>query len=219
MVISDLNSAKAQATAARINRELGIEQAVAIAADVTDENQVQQLIDQTLEHFGNVTTLVNNAGILFPTRAEDISLAEWSQVIAVNLTATFLCSRAVIMPMRAAGHGRIINMSSSAGRSVSTIGGAHYTAAKAGVLGLTRAFAKEYAREGILVNAVCPGLIATEMVRGTCSAQQIADYEESFPIHRLGSPDEVAEVVQFLSAGGSYITGASIDVNGGDLMI
>jgi NAD(P)-dependent dehydrogenase (short-subunit alcohol dehydrogenase family) len=121
--------------------------------------------------------------------------------------------------MRAAGHGRIINMSSSAGRSVSTIGGAHYTAAKAGVLGLTRAFAKEYAREGILVNAVCPGLIATEMVRGTCSAQQIADYEESFPIHRLGSPDEVAEVVQFLSAGGSYITGASIDVNGGDLMI
>ena len=219
VVICDIALDKAQQTSQRINAGLECESTVARATDVTDEQQVGDLVDQTVERFGRVSILVNNAGILFPTRIAEISLREWESVIGVNLTGSFLCSRAVIPTMRSASYGRIINMSSSAGRSVSTLGGAHYTAAKAGVLGLTRALAKELAGDGILVNAICPGLIDTEMVHDTCDPDRIARYEQSFPVSRLGQPSEVADVVLFLCAAGSYITGASIDVNGGDLMI
>ena len=122
--------------------------------------------------------------------------------------------------MRAAGWGRIVNFSSTAGKNVSTVGGAHYTAAKAGVLGFTRHLAKEAAPCGITVNAVCPGLIDTEMVRATISDEQTSAYAASFPIARLGAPEEVAELVAFLASDrAAYITGASLDINGGDLMI
>jgi 3-oxoacyl-[acyl-carrier protein] reductase len=219
VVVCDLDEEQARTTAGRIAQECGPGAALGLGADVTDEQQVQQMVERTLENFGCVHTLVNNAGILFPTRLHNIALDEWRRVIEVNLTGTFICSLAVIPHMKVAGRGRIINMSSSAGKSVSTIGGAHYTAAKAGVLGLTRAMAKELAADGILVNAVCPGLITTEMVLGSISAAEIDRYASSFPANRLGSPDEVAEIVQFLSESGSYVTGASIDVNGGDLMV
>jgi 3-oxoacyl-[acyl-carrier protein] reductase len=119
-----------------------------------------------------------------------------------------------------AGWGRIVNFSSTAGKSVSTLGGVHYTAAKAAVLGLTRAIAKEVASSGVCVNAVCPGLIETEMVHETCSDADLADYARSFPIPRLGQPSEVAALVTYLcSDDAAYITGASLDINGGDLMI
>ena len=116
--------------------------------------------------------------------------------------------------------GRIINISSSAGKNISTMGGAHYTAAKAAVLGLTRHMAKEVAKFGITVNAICPGLIDTEMVKSTITPQQTLKYTDSFPIQRLGRPKEVADLVNFISSEeAAYITGASIDINGGDLMI
>ena len=114
----------------------------------------------------------------------------------------------------------LINFSSTAGKNVSTVGGAHYTAAKAGILGFTRHLAKEEARHGITVNAVCPGLIDTEMVRSTISSKRSQENANSFPISRLGTPEEVAELVAFLASNrASYITGASLDINGGDLMI
>lgn len=219
VMVCDLIEDQAEATTRRINRHCGRVIAYSFGVDVTDERRVQQLVETVIQRFGHIHTLVNNAGILYPTRAADISLAEWNSVINVNLTGAFLCSRTVIPHMAAAGQGRIINMSSSAGRSVSTIGGAHYTAAKAGVLGLTRALAKELAAQGILVNAVCPGLIATEMVHSTISSRQIRHFENSFPVTRMGTPDEVADVVQFLCESASYINGAAIDVNGGDLML
>ena len=138
----------------------------------------------------------------------------------VNLKGTYLCSRAVLPAMRREGWGRIVNFSSTAGKNVSTLGGAHYTAAKAGVLGFTRHLAKEEARHGITVNAVCPGLIDTEMVRNTIGAKRRRSYARSFPISRLGKPGEVAELVAFLASDrAAYITGASLDINGGDLMI
>ena len=116
--------------------------------------------------------------------------------------------------------GRIVNFSSTAGKNVSTVGGAHYTAAKAGILGFTRHLAKEVAGYGITVNAVCPGLIDTEMVRSTISVERVRAYADSFPIQRLGEPFEVAELVAFLASDrAAYITGASLDINGGDLMI
>ena len=122
--------------------------------------------------------------------------------------------------MQQAGWGRIVDFSSTAGKNISTVGGAHYTAAKAGILGFTRHLAKEVASDGITVNAVCPGLIDTEMIRATIDEERTQAYAQSFPISRLGEPSEVAELVAFLASDrAAYITGASLDINGGDLMI
>ena len=217
VVVCDLNGEKAVQVAREIDpsgeRSLGLQ------TDVTSEDEVEALVATTLERFGKIGILVNNAGVLRSTRVEEISAAEWDLVLDANLKGTFLCSRAVLANMKANKYGRIINMSSSAGRSVSTLGGAHYTTAKAGVLGFTRALAKEMAPFGITANSICPGLIDTEMVRENCSPERLQAYEESFPISRLGSRDEVARLVLFLVADASYITGAAFDINGGDLMI
>jgi 3-oxoacyl-[acyl-carrier protein] reductase len=149
-----------------------------------------------------------------------IPLAEWRRTLDVNLTAVFLCAKAVVPAMTAQGFGRIVNVSSTAGKSVSTLGGAHYTASKAGVLGLTRAAAKELAPLGITVNAVCPGLIDTEMVRQNVAADRLEAYRRSFPIPRLGTAEEVADLIAFLASDqAGYVTGASFDITGGDLMV
>jgi 3-oxoacyl-[acyl-carrier protein] reductase len=192
----------------------------AIGGSVANSQDVQNMIAQTLEQFGRLDILVNNAGVLRPTKVIDIPEAEWDFILNVNLKGTFLCSQAALPAMQKNGWGRIINFSSTAGKNISTVGGAHYTAAKAGILGLTRHLAKEVARDGITVNAVCPGLIDTEMVRATISDERTKAYAESFPIPRLGKPIEVAELVAFLASDeAAYITGASLDINGGDLMI
>lgn len=188
--------------------------------DVTDRVAVRSLVDETVRDFGPIAVLVNCAGTLTPTRVIDITEDEWDGVVDVNLKGTFLCSQAVLPGMEELGWGRIVNLSSSAGKSVSTVGGAHYTAAKAGVLGFTRHLAKEVADIGVTVNAVCPGLIDTQMVRNTINEERMAWYANSFPIQRLGTSEEVATVVCFLaSEGASYITGVALDINGGDLMV
>ena len=212
VVVSDINGEKAMQVAEKIR-------GLAIQTDVTQEEQVDAMVKETIDRYGTVSILVNNAGILRPTRIDYVTKAEWDAVLDVNLNGTFLCSKAVLPIMKQNQFGRIINMSSSAGRSVSTLGGVHYTAAKAGVLGFTRAMAKEVAPFGITVNAVCPGLINTEMVRSECTPERVRAYEASFPIPRIGTPEEVARLVLFLASDASYITGASIDINGGDLMI
>jgi len=197
-----------------------LESVIGIQADVTKEQEVEQLIDKTIERFGTVDILVNNAGTLRSTRFHNITKQEWDFVMDVNMNGVFLCSKAVINIMKSKKNGRIINMSSSAGRSVSTLGGAHYTASKAAVLGLTRAVAKEVGSFDITVNAICPGLIATDMVKDSSTPDQLKNYEQSFPINRLGEPKEVADLAVFLASdAAAYITGASIDINGGDLML
>ena len=194
--------------------------ALVVAGDVTNIADVRRIVSQTVDTFGAVHVLVNNAGVLRPTPVIDIDEDEWDFVVGVNLKGTYLCSRAVLPVMRSQGWGRIVNFSSTAGKNVSTVGGAHYTAAKAGILGFTRHLAKEEAGYGITVNSVCPGLIDTEMVRATISDDRADAYAASFPIQRLGQPGEVAELVAFLASDrASYITGASLDINGGDLMI
>ena len=138
----------------------------------------------------------------------------------VNLTAPFLLTRAVLPAMKAQQYGRVVNISSTAGRMVSTLGGAHYTASKAGLLGLTRAAAKELGRFGITVNAVCPGMIDTELTRGSATAEELERYARGYPIPRLGTAREVADVICFAaSEAAGYITGAVFDINGGDLMM
>ncbi len=191
-----------------------------LAGDVSDPAGVKRAVDSCLDRFGRLDVMVNAAGILEPTRFFDLSPEEWRRVLEVNLTGAFFISQAAARPMRERGWGRIVHFSSTAGKTVSTLGGIHYTASKHGVLGLTRAAAKELAPFGITVNAVCPGLVDTEMVRGATSAEQRSDYAASFPIPRLGRPDEVAELAHFLASdAAAYITGAAIDINGGDLMV
>ena len=218
VAVNDLLPDDAQRVADEL-REVGTE-VLAVPGDVTNENDVRTMVSQATDSLGAVHILINNAGVLRPTAVIDIEEDEWDFVVGVNLKGTYLCSRAVLPTMRSQGWGRIVNFSSTAGKNVSTVGGAHYTAAKAGILGFTRHLAKEEAGYGITVNSVCPGLIDTEMVRDTISDDRADAYAASFPIQRLGLPEEVAELVAFLASDrASYITGASLDINGGDLMI
>ena len=218
IIVNDVNSEQADSTVSKINALGGI--AYPNNADVTTHDEVTNMADQCLTLYGNIHIFVNNAGVLKPTKVIDIEEQEWDWVIGVNLKGTYLCSRAVLPAMQDAGWGRIVNFSSTAGKSTSTVGGAHYTAAKAGILGFTRHLSREAAPFGITVNSVCPGLIDTEMVRSTISEDRAKFYTDSFPISRMGDPTEVAELVAFLASDkAAYITGASLDINGGDLTI
>jgi 3-oxoacyl-[acyl-carrier protein] reductase len=193
---------------------------LAVPGDVTVASVADSIIRIVETQLGRLDVLVNNAGVLKATRAEAISDEEWDFVVNGNLRSAFYCCRAAIPALRRSGRGGIINISSSAGKSVSTIGGVHYTAAKAGVLGLTRHLARELAPDNIRVNAVCPGLIDTPMVRTTIPDARVDAYAASFPARRLGLPSEVADLVAFLASDrATYITGASCDINGGDLTI
>jgi 3-oxoacyl-[acyl-carrier protein] reductase len=188
--------------------------------DVSNEDSVLNMVRLAMKEFGDIHILVNNAGIMLRTRFHDLDIEEWETMLKVNLTGPFLCMKAVLPSMMKNPGARIINISSSAGRSVSTLGGAHYTASKSGLLGLTRAVAKEVAPYGITVNAICPGLIDTPMVKDTTKPEELYAFLDSFPIQRLGLPTEIGDLVVFLcSDRASYITGASIDINGGSLMI
>ena len=210
---------QAAAVAARLE-ESGGERVLVLPGDVASSATVRAMVARALDRFGRLDVLVNNAAAAFSTRFEQIAEEEWRRAVDVNLTAAFLCIQAALPAMKANRYGRVVNLSSTAGKSVSTLGGAHYTASKAGLLGLTRAAAKELGPHGITVNAVCPGLIDTELTREHATPEQLAVHARSFPVPRLGTAAEVAELICFLaSERAGYITGAAIDINGGDLMI
>jgi len=218
VVMADVDDAGLAKSVAAVGEHGG--QAIATHLDVRDQSQVTALVAQIEKDHGPIAILVNCAGNLRPTPVIDIPEAEWDLIVDVNLKGTFLCSQAVLPGMIAQRWGRIVNLSSTAGKNVSTVGGAHYTAAKAGILGFTRHLASEVAADGITVNSVCPGLIDTQMVSNTISADRMADYAASFPIPRLGRPDEVAAMIAYLASDeAAYVTGAAFDINGGDLMI
>ncbi|WP_439680952.1 SDR family NAD(P)-dependent oxidoreductase [Embleya sp. MST-111070] len=190
-----------------------------VGVGVTDGEQVRAAFAALSAEFSRLDILVNAAGTAPPTAFEDIAEAEWNRVLAVNVHGTFLCCQSALPAMRDARWGRIVNFSSTAGKTISTAGGAHYTTAKHGVLGLTRHLAKAYGPAGVTVNAVCPGLIDTPMARGLLPEESLADIVGSFPVPRIGQPWEVAELVAFLASDrAAYITGAAIDINGGDLI-
>ncbi len=206
---------RAEATA-RLLRDRGF----AVPGDLAKPEDLESIVARTLDRFGRIDILVNNAAVALSTRFEKITEEEWRRTFEVNVTAVFLLTRAVLPAMKSQGYGRIVNLSSTAGKTVSTLGGAHYTASKAALLGLTRASAKELGPYGITVNAVCPGLFDTELTRENATPEQLAAAAQSFPIRRLGEPVEVADLVCFLaSEAAGYITGAALDINGGDLMV
>jgi NAD(P)-dependent dehydrogenase (short-subunit alcohol dehydrogenase family) len=218
VVLFDLRPGSLEPVAADVRRA-GAE-AEAVSGDLSEPADVDTAVRLATERFGRLDVLVNAAGIAESTRFFDLTLPEWRRVLAVNLTGAFLVTQAAARPMRERGRGRIVHFSSTAGKTVSTLGGAHYTASKHGVLGLVRATAKELAGFGITVNAVCPGLIDTPMVQAFTSGEERTAFAESFPIPRLGQPEEVADLVAFLASdGAAYITGAAVDINGGDLMV
>jgi 3-oxoacyl-[acyl-carrier protein] reductase len=211
---------RTQQRADRLAADLG-ERALGIGGDVSDAADVTTMVQRVTDAHGRVDILVNNAAAVYSTRFEQIPESEWRRSVDVNLTGPFLLIQAVAPFMKAEGFGRVINVSSLAGRSVSTLAGVHYSASKAALLGLTRAAAKELAPHGITVNAVCPGLIDTELVHETATDERIEMIRsQRIPAQRLGRPVEVADLVCFLvSDQAGYITGASIDINGGSLMM
>jgi len=219
VVVNDVCRELAEVVAQEIEATGG--QAMAYVADVSNETQVQAMVDAAVEQFGTVDILVNNAGILRATSpVETIPLDEWELMMAVNVRGVFLCTKAVLPIMKAQRSGKIVNISSSAGRSTSTFGGAHYTTSKAAVLGLTRHTAREAAPYNINVNAVAPGSMDTEMVREMSTPEYMEQERQNIPLRRLGTAQDEANLVAFLcSEESSYITGATIDINGGDLVI
>jgi len=215
VALVDIRSGDAEDAAHEL-REAG-HQAMGLAADVTDQAQVQSMVQAVLEQWGRIDILVNNAGIAPMTPLAEITVEEWDLVLGVNLKGTFLCSQAIIPALREQGSGKIINISSSAGQMGGLAVGAHYSASKAGILGLTKTLARNLA-PNVQVNAIAPGTTESEMTR-EWGEETIAGIVRQIPAGRLGHPSDVAAAVLFLASDeSSFITGQTLSVNGGLLM-
>jgi 3-oxoacyl-[acyl-carrier protein] reductase len=199
----------------------GGREALALKVDVTVAGEVRRAVDTVIGRWGRVDVLVNNAGgFSVIRRTEDIPDEEWDAIFRFNVTSAFLCTKAVLPHMRRQRSGSIVNLSSIAGRSSAVTTTSHYAASKAAILGFTRHVALEVGREGIRVNAVAPGTVATERVRALRTPEQTRQIGETVPLGRIGEPEEIADVVLFLASDAArYVTGASLDVNGGLVML
>lgn len=193
---------------------------IGIACDVTDKAACARAAAEALDRFGQIDVLINNAGITQPVKTMDIDPDSWDRILDVNLRGVLYLSQALIPHMRSRRMGAIACMSSvSAQRGGGVFGGPHYSAAKAGVLGLAKAMARELGLDGIRVNCVAPGLIQTDITGDKLSAEMRQEIIKGIPLNRLGNADEVAKAFLFLASDlSSYITGAVIDVNGGMLI-
>ena len=189
--------------------------ALPIEADVSQPDDVHRAIETTIAHFGGLDILINNAGICPLTPPNEITEAEWDQVLAVNLKGAFLCTQAALLHLQASGWGRVINISSLAGQMGGIAVGVHYAASKAGMLGLTKSFARYLAPYGVTVNAIAPGTASTGLTAAWPQTIQ-QDLKAKIPLGRLVCPEEVAETAAFLcSTAADAITGATFDVNAG----
>ena len=215
VVILDLERANPAGAAAGLG-----DAHMGVVADVTDKASCEGAVRDILQKYGRIDVLFNNAGITQPRKTLDITAADYDAVMDVSLRGMLYMSQAVLPAMRAQKSGSIINTSSvSAQRGGGILGGPHYSAAKAGMLGLGRAMAREFGIDGIRVNAVTPGLIATDINKGLIPEDRMKGILEQIPLNRIGVPDDVAGCVVFIASDLSrYLTGVTLDVNGGMLI-
>jgi 3-oxoacyl-[acyl-carrier protein] reductase len=213
VALVDLDLRRAEEAAAA----LGGSSVLPLACDVTDESAVAAAVERTVAEFGSLDIHVNNAGITRDASLRTMTVDDFDAVVNVHLKGSWLGVRAAAAVMRAAGRGSIVNISSLSGKSGNP-GQSNYSAAKAGIVGLTKAAAKELAHKNVRVNAVQPGLIRTPMT-DAMRPEVFAERESAIPMRRAGEPAEVAGAVLFLASDlSSYVTGAVIEVGGGRLM-
>ena len=210
VVLADIQEERASQASADLNATGA--QSIAVGVDVHDEVSVKHMVDTVVERFGKVDILVNNAGIGYFKTMDEETMDEWHKVLDINLTGVHLCTREVFKYMKAQNSGRIVSVASLGGQ----IGGMKvtpgYVASKAGVVGLTKSYARNGAKYGITANAVAPGPTETNMAKGRYSA-------DTTMLGRLAEPMDVAKVILFLSSTlADYLTGVTVDVNGGALM-
>ena len=218
MVAVNYNRSQARAVQVVAAIEAAGGKALAVQADVTDGPAVRALVDRTVAAFGPIDVLVNNAGILNASPLDQMSEYVWDEMMASNLRSVFLCTRTVLPAMLERGRGKIINVSSQLGQK-GMPNHVHYAAAKAGVIGFTRALAREVGPRGVQVNAIAPGPIETELI-GPISDEFRREKTGIFALRRFGLPDEVAPTAVFLaSADSSYYAGQTLCPNGGDIMV
>lgn len=185
-----------------------------IPVNVADRASVDQMVEKTLEKYGHIDILINNAGITQDAMLHKMTVEQWDRVISINLSGVFHCTQAVVGHMRERGYGRIINTSSVVGK-FGNVGQTNYAATKAGVIGMTQTWAKELGRKGITVNAVAPGFIRTPMT-AKMPEKILAMMEEKVNVGRLGEPEDVANAYLFLASDeASYINGIVLSVDGG----
>ena len=216
VVVNDLNGETADEVAARIKESGG--EAAPAPGDVSDAQAVQRIVEAAREAYGSPEILVNNAGFGQQKRFVELTVEDFDRMIGVHLRGTFLCTRAVLPEMLSRGYGVIVNISSQLGQ----IGGVelcHYSSAKAGIIGLTKALAREVSAQGVRVNAVAPGPINTDLVLGLSEEWRNAKAAE-LPLGRFGEPWEVAETVAFLASDGAALyVGQTLGPNSGDVML
>jgi len=216
VVINYATSAEgAQKLAKELQTEHGVKTLV-VQTDVTDFDQVGEMVKKTLDTFGQIDILVNNSGITRDKTLRKMTKEDWDQVITVDLTSVFNCSKQVLSHMLDRKSGRIVSISSFVGQA-GNLGQTNYAAAKAGIIGFTKTLALETARSGITVNVVCPGFTESDMLMNVPEniRQRIID---KIPMARFGKVEEVAACVRFLVTEGDYITGQAISINGGIYM-
>jgi len=217
VVISDINFDTARETAREIESSFKAKVSP-VHADVKKGGDIHELVESTMRDFGHIDILVNNAGIMYPTKIENITEQEWDEVLDVNLRGVFFCSQAVSPFMKERRQGGILNIASVAGKIGGVASGAHYSVSKAGVICLTKMFAKVLAPFGITVNAIAPGPVDTAMSQ-LFSPQEREDLIKMCPLGRFADTGDIAEAALFLlSNSAKHITGEILDVNGGMLM-
>ena len=215
LVVADILLEKAQETTKEIE-DLGRE-AVAVSVDVARLDDVEHMVETAITRFGKIDILVNNAGIARDKLVLRMTEEDWDAVLGVNLKGTFHCTKAVVKYMSKQRSGKIVNIASVVGE-MGNAGQANYSASKAGVIGLTKTIAREFAQRGINVNAIAPGYIETAMTEALPEKAK-EELKRMIPMDRLGKPEDVAQAVLFLvSDASSYITGQVLGVNGGIYM-
>lgn len=213
VVISDINDEDGEAACSEI-KEMG-KKCLYLHCDVSQESEIKKLFRTVYETYGRIDILINNAGISPKLPFYEITEEQFSQVLNINLKSNFMCSKEAFQYMKDNGWGRIVSLSSLAGLYGGINSAAHYSASKAGIIGLTKTLAKQVGKYNITVNCVAPGRIDTAMTR-MLSQEQLEEVLKRIPIRRLGTVEEVANVIVFLaSEGGSYITGSCVEILGG----